>query len=57
MKIVLLGYMASGKSTIGVLLSKQLSMPFIDLDAYIESKEKCTIQAIFKEREKFIFEK
>ncbi len=57
MKIVLLGYMASGKSTIGVLLSKQLSMPFIDLDAYIESKEKCTINAIFKEKGEIYFRK
>jgi shikimate kinase len=50
MKIVLLGYMASGKSTIGERLSQQLSLPFIDLDTYIETKEKSTITAIFKER-------
>jgi|TARA_B110000908_G_scaffold4217_1_gene5500 shikimate kinase len=55
MKIVLLGYMASGKSTIGALLSKQLSFPFIDLDAYIESKEKNTINAIFKEKGEIYF--
>tara|TARA_B110000091_G_C13659210_1_gene408807 strand:+ start:86 stop:604 length:519 start_codon:yes stop_codon:yes gene_type:complete len=55
MKIVLLGYMASGKSTIGTLLSKQLSMPFIDLDTYIESKEKSTINAIFKEKGEIYF--
>ena len=57
MKIVLLGYMASGKSTIGVLLSMQLSMPFIDLDAHIESKEKSTINAIFKEKGEIYFRK
>ena len=57
MKIVLLGYMASGKSTIGMLLSKELSMPFIDLDAYIESKEKITIKAIFKTKGEIYFRK
>ena len=57
MKIVLLGYMASGKSTIGMLLSKALSMPFIDLDAYIESKEKSTIKAIFKTKGEIYFRK
>ena len=57
MKIVLLGYMASGKSTIGKLLSKALSMPFIDLDAYIESKEKSSIKAIFNTKGEIYFRK
>jgi shikimate kinase len=57
MKIVLLGYMASGKSTIGKLLSKKLSISFIDLDAYIESKEKSTINAIFKDKGEIYFRK
>ena len=57
MKIVLLGYMASGKSTIGMLLSKALSMPFIDLDAYIESKEKSSIKAIFNTKGEIYFRK
>jgi len=30
MKIVLLGYMASGKSTVGKQLSKKLSVQFLD---------------------------
>ncbi|PQJ81675.1 shikimate kinase [Polaribacter glomeratus] len=48
MKIVLLGYMASGKSSVGKKLSKKLSMSFIDLDDYIIEKEKMTISDIFK---------
>ena len=44
MKIVLLGYMASGKSSVGKRLSKKLSMRFIDLDDYII--EKITNEAI-----------
>ena len=37
--IVLCGFMGSGKSTIGNLLSKKMGIAFIDLDAYIEKKE------------------
>ena len=48
MKIVLLGYMASGKSTIGREISKKLYMNFIDLDAYISEQEKMSISEIFK---------
>jgi shikimate kinase len=32
LKIVLLGFMGSGKSTIGKLLSESLEVPFFDLD-------------------------
>lgn len=35
MKIVLIGYMGSGKSTSGDLLAKNLKVDFIDLDTYI----------------------
>lgn len=55
MKIVLLGYMASGKSNIGKKISKQLKMNFIDLDDYIISKEKATIAEIFKEKGEIYF--
>ena len=48
MKIVLLGYMASGKSSIGKRLSKKLSMRFLDLDDYIVEKEKMSISKIFQ---------
>ena len=37
MKIILVGYMASGKSTIGKLLSESLHIPFYDLDDLIET--------------------
>lgn len=36
MKIVLIGYRASGKSTLGQLLSRQLDMPYLDVDRRIE---------------------
>ena len=47
-KIVLIGMMGSGKSTIGALLSKKMNMKFVDLDQKIESIEKQTISQIFK---------
>ena len=47
-KIVLIGMMGSGKSTIGALLSKKMNMKFIDLDQKIETIEKQTISQIFK---------
>jgi len=55
MKVILLGYMASGKSTIGKKLAKKLFLPFIDLDDYIEKKEKAAISTIFKEKGEIYF--
>lgn len=49
MIIVLLGYMASGKSTIGRFLSARTYVPFVDLDEYIEERERKTISKIFEE--------
>jgi shikimate kinase len=55
MKIVLLGYMASGKSSIGKKISKHLKMNFIDLDDYIIDKEEATIAEIFKQKGEIYF--
>jgi len=55
MKLVLLGYMASGKSTIGKQLSEKVFVPFIDLDEYIELKENSSITNIFKEKGEIYF--
>ena len=55
MKIVLLGYMASGKSSIGKRLSKKLSMSFLDLDNYIIDREKMSISKIFETRGEVYF--
>jgi len=48
--VFLTGYMGSGKTTIGLLLSKHLSLPFIDLDNEIEEDEKMPISEIFKKK-------
>ena len=47
-KIVLIGMMGSGKSTIGSLLSKKMNIKFVDLDNKIETIEKQKISQIFK---------
>jgi|TARA_R110002126_G_scaffold112105_1_gene250175 shikimate kinase len=57
MRIVLLGYMASGKSSIGKKLSKRLAIDFIDLDDYIIEKEKMSISTIFNEKGEIYFRK
>ena len=38
-KIVFLGYMGSGKSSIAKLISKKLDLINVDLDNYIEKKK------------------
>ncbi len=48
MKVYLIGFMASGKTTVGIELAKNLSYEFIDLDAYIENKYSKTIKQIFE---------
>ncbi len=55
MKIVLIGYMGSGKSTIGQNLALKKQLPFVDLDSYIEIKEKKTIERIFEEKGEIYF--
>ena len=57
MNIVLLGYMASGKTTIGRVLAKNLDYKFIDLDDIIEDGEKNSIQDIFKLKGEIYFRK
>lgn len=49
-RIILLGYMGAGKTTIGRALAKELDMLFYDLDWYIENRMRKTIRQIFDER-------
>lgn len=50
MKVVLLGYMASGKTIIANKLSKNTGVKHVDLDSYIEKKEKISITKIFEKK-------
>ena len=49
MKIYLIGFMGSGKSSVGKLLSRKLGYDFIDLDEYIEKETGRTIIDLFEE--------
>jgi shikimate kinase len=57
MRIVLLGYMGSGKSTVGKLLAQHLNFQFLDLDDYIESQLNASISSIFKDKGEIYFRK
>ena len=44
----LVGFMGSGKNTVGRLLARRLGWDFVDLDAHIEARERQTIPEIFR---------
>jgi shikimate kinase len=48
MKIILLGYMGSGKSTIGKALANELNLSFVDLDHAIENEIGMSIRDYFE---------
>ena len=54
-RIFLIGYMGSGKTTIGKLLAVKLGYSFVDMDTHIEEKQFKTVAQIFSElgEEKF----
>ena len=49
-RILLIGFMAAGKTTLGKALARDLGLQFIDLDHYIESRFHCTVSQLFNER-------
>lgn len=49
-RIILIGYMGAGKTTVGKALSKAMGLQFYDLDWYIESRMRKTVAQIFAER-------
>lgn len=49
-RIILIGYMGAGKTTVGKALSRDLSLPFYDLDWYIEERYHRSIAQIFAEK-------
>ncbi len=54
-KIILLGYMGSGKSTVGNALAKALGYTFLDLDDVIEKVEGKSIAEIFSSHDELYF--
>ncbi|MGV8059197.1 MAG: shikimate kinase [Smithellaceae bacterium] len=65
MKVVLIGYRACGKSTVGKLLAAKLRIPFCDIDSLVEEKAGMPIKDIvasqgwdfFRAREKEAIQK
>ena len=49
-RIIIIGYMGAGKTTVGRALSRELGIPFYDLDWYIESRMRKTVKQLFDER-------
>ena len=49
-KFFLVGYMGSGKTTVGKQLAKKLNLQFIDMDLFIETRFHKNISAIFEEK-------
>ncbi|WP_264522070.1 shikimate kinase [Flavobacterium sp. N1994] len=56
-KIILVGYMAVGKTTIAQLLAKKIDFRTVDLDKLIEKKMNLTINQIFELKGEIYFRK
>ncbi len=48
--LFLVGFMASGKSSVGLELARRLGWDFLDLDLHIQSRERQTVPEIFRDR-------
>lgn len=48
-KIILTGYRATGKSTVGTMLAEHLNLEFVDMDELIEAREGCAIKEMVAE--------
>ncbi len=57
MKIVLVGYMGVGKTSLGKKLEKKVGFSCYDLDELIEKSENSTIETIFKDKGEVYFRK
>jgi shikimate kinase len=56
-KVILIGYMAVGKTTIAQLLSEKMGVKFVDLDKLIEKKTNLTISEVFNLKGEIYFRK
>lgn len=57
LKVYLVGFMGSGKTSVGRELAFRLGTPFLDLDELVEAGEQMTIKEIFAERGEPYFRK
>lgn len=56
-KIIILGYMGSGKTTIAKLLSEKIKLRVLDLDKIIEERLDLSVKAIFETKGEIYFRK
>jgi shikimate kinase len=56
-KVILIGYMASGKTTVAKILSSELGVSYFDMDTLIENETKLSITALFSEKGEIYFRK
>lgn len=56
-RIFLIGFMGSGKSTLGSKLARRIGYEFIDMDRLIEETAELSIPAIFSEHGEEVFRK
>jgi len=54
-RIVLIGFMGAGKSTVGPKVAQLTGWPFRDMDAWIEERAGKTVAEIFRERGEAVF--
>ena len=57
MKLVFIGYMASGKSAIAKEVSKRNNLELVDLDSYIETQVGMSISELFAQKGEVYFRK
>ncbi|RMA56257.1 shikimate kinase [Ulvibacter antarcticus] len=57
MKVVLVGYMGSGKTSVGRELASKLNYAFVDLDDFIEASEEMSVSQLFSEKGEIYFRK
>jgi shikimate kinase len=56
-RIVLVGFMGAGKSTVGALLAQHLQWRFLDADSVLEDRTRTSIAEIFTQRGETAFRK
>ncbi|HEX8138932.1 MAG TPA: shikimate kinase [Pyrinomonadaceae bacterium] len=54
-RILITGFMAAGKTTVGAALAERLGCNMLDLDQLITEREGCSIQALIDERGETLF--
>jgi shikimate kinase len=56
-KVILIGYMASGKTTVAKIMSSKLGVSYFDLDFLIENETKLSVSTLFSEKGEIYFRK